>query len=48
MRFKAGRQPWLVATAVLRRRGNTDVENLFWARQTLYGKELLIEIAAAE
>ncbi len=28
--------------------GNSQVENLFWGRQTLYGKELLIEIAAEE
>ena len=35
------------ATAVLRGpTGNTEVENLFWARQTLYGKELLLEITA--
>ena len=35
------------ATAVLRGpTGNTEVENLYWARQTLYGKELLLEIAA--
>ena len=35
------------ATAVLRGpTGNTEVENLFWARQALYGKQLLIEIAA--
>ncbi len=37
------------AEAVLRRpTGNSQVENLFWGRQTLYGKELLIEIAAEE
>ncbi len=37
------------ARAVLRGpTGNTDVENLFWGRQTLYGKELLIEIAPEE
>ena len=37
------------ATAVLRGpRGNSQVENLFWGRQSLYGKELLIEIAAEE
>ena len=28
--------------------GNTQVENLFWGRQALYGKELLIEIADDE
>ena len=38
-----------MATAVLRGpRGNSQVENLFWGRQALYGKELLIEIAAEE
>ncbi len=37
------------ARAVLRGpTGNTDVENLFWGRQALYGKELLIEIVAEE
>ena len=37
------------ATAYLRGpTGNSQVENLFWGRQTLYGKELLIEIAAEE
>ncbi len=37
------------ARAVLRGpTGNTQVENLFWGRQALYGKELLIEIAAEE
>ena len=37
------------AEAVLRGpTGNSQVENLFWGRQTLYGKELLIEIAAEE
>ncbi len=38
-----------VARAVLRGpTGNSQVENLFWGRQTLYGKELLIEIAPEE
>ncbi len=38
-----------VARAVLRGpTGNSQVENLFWGRQALYGKELLIEIAADE
>ena len=37
------------ARAVMRgKTGNSQVENLFWGRQTLYGKELLIEIAAEE
>ena len=37
------------ARAVLRGpTGNSQVENLFWGRQTLYGKELLIEIAGEE
>ncbi len=37
------------ARAVLRGpTGNSQVENLFWGRQALYGKELLIEIAAEE
>ena len=37
------------AQAYLRgKTGNTDVENLFWGRQALYGKELLIEIAHDE
>ncbi len=37
------------ATAYLRGpTGNSQVENLFWGRQTLYGKELLIEIAPEE
>ena len=37
------------ATAYLRGpTGNSQVENLFWGRQTLYGKELLIDIAAEE
>ncbi len=37
------------ARAVLRGpTGNSQVENLFWGRQTLYGKELLIEIAPEE
>ena len=37
------------ATAYLRGpTGNSQVENLFWGRQTLYGKELLIEIASEE
>ncbi len=26
------------------RRGNTQVENLYWARQTLYDKQLLVQI----
>ena len=26
------------------RRGNSQVENLYWARQTLYGKQLLVQI----
>ena len=34
-----------MARAVLRGpRGNSQVENLFWGRQALYGKELLVEI----
>ena len=38
-----------VARAVMRGvTGNSQVENLFWGRQTLYGKELLIEIADEE
>ena len=37
------------ARAVLRGpTGNSQVENLFWGRQALYGKELLIEIAPEE
>ena len=30
------------------KRGNTEVDNLYWARQTLYGKQLLIELADDE
>ena len=33
------------ATAVLGRRGNTQADNLYFARRTLYGKELLIRLA---
>ena len=34
--------------AVIGRRGNTEADNLYWARQTLYGKELLIRLAPDE
>ena len=34
--------------AVIGRRGNTEADNLYWARQALYGKELLIRLAPDE
>ena len=34
------------ATAELRAVGYDQQDNLYWARRTLYGKRLLIEIAA--
>ena len=38
------------AVAVLgtSQRGNTEIDNLYWARQTLYGRQLLIELADGE
>ncbi len=33
------------ASAKLVRRGYDQQDNLYWARQTLYGKQLLVEIA---
>ena len=32
--------------AVLQRRGNDEFQNLYFARQTLYGKELLVELVS--
>ena len=32
------------ATARLERRGNDQPRNLYYARQTLYGKQLLVQI----
>ena len=37
-----------VATLGTFERGNTEIDNLYWARQTLYGKQLLIELADDE
>ena len=42
--FTGGGGAGAAATARLTRGGNSRYENLFWALQTLYGKELLVQI----
>ena len=43
--FQGGGGSGAAATATLRGpRGNSQAENLWWARQAVYGKELLVEI----
>ena len=42
--FTGGGGTGAAATARLTRGGNSPQENLFWARQTLYGKQLVVQI----
>ncbi len=43
--FAGGGGTGATAVAELAVSGYTEFDNLYWARQTLYGKELVIEIA---
>ena len=44
MTFTGGGGTGAAGTARLKQRGNTQADNLYWARQTLYGKQLLVQV----
>ncbi len=44
--FSGGGGTGAAGTAFLEKRGNNQYQNLYWARQTLYGKQLLVQVGS--